>query len=61
MENLRLQLGKPEKKNHNVGRHLIVYKGSMVIDVWFGDIFAIKTPEEAEQIANKIIEALKDN
>jgi hypothetical protein len=31
------------------------------MDVWFCDIFAIKTPEEAEQIANKIIEALKNN
>jgi hypothetical protein len=61
MENLRLQLGKPTKSNYNVGKHQIVYNGSKIIDVWFGNIFAIKTPEEAEQIANKIIEALKNN
>ena len=33
--------------------------GSTFIEVWFGDILSIKTAEEAEKIANKIIEILK--
>jgi hypothetical protein len=61
MENLRLELGKPHKENKNTGVHRIYYKNSPIIDVWFSDLFGIKTSKEAEQIANKIIEALKNN
>jgi hypothetical protein len=61
MENLRLQLGKPKKENKNTGYHSIKKDGSIFVEVWFSDIFPIKTPEEAEQIANKIIETLKNN
>jgi hypothetical protein len=57
-QKFRLELGKPEPMNSNTGRHQISFKGSKVIDLWFGDLFAIKTAEEAEEMAKILLQTL---
>jgi hypothetical protein len=60
MEDLKLLLGKPHKENKNTGVHRIYYKNSPIIDVWFSDLFGIKTSKEAAVLANKILQTLKN-
>jgi hypothetical protein len=58
MEEFRLELGEHEPLNSNTGRHHIVIKGSKIIDVWFGDLFAVKTAEEAKEMAKILLQNL---